>query len=241
MSNEIKCTPSALNEAIWKEIEAYGAAVYCSDDEPGVAARAREKIDAMLSRVEADRDRWLKWAADNQELHERASRACYERGKREAMGHPWRVLINEDGEPYAVDNGTSRRGVDVSGRVEHTANPIPELGARARGWNAAIEESARLADIEGGITGRSLARAIRARMTAQPLADAKDGDATRESIARYFEHMEIQEIDTMLSPDTRWWFGRAGSWVRNRLDEKWAAEVEQHTPHAPAQDGGTEK
>jgi len=30
----------------------------------------------------------------------------------------WRVLVNADGEPYAIDNGSSRRGVDVSGNVE---------------------------------------------------------------------------------------------------------------------------
>ncbi len=30
----------------------------------------------------------------------------------------WAVLINEDGEPYAVDDGTRRRSVDTSGNVE---------------------------------------------------------------------------------------------------------------------------
>lgn len=28
----------------------------------------------------------------------------------------WRVLVNDDGEPYAVDNGTQRRGVEAAAR-----------------------------------------------------------------------------------------------------------------------------
>lgn len=31
--------------------------------------------------------------------------------------YPWRVLVNDEGEPYAVDNGTFRREVDTDGNV----------------------------------------------------------------------------------------------------------------------------
>jgi hypothetical protein len=36
--------------------------------------------EGEVHRLRADRDKWLTWAADNQQLHERASKASYERG-----------------------------------------------------------------------------------------------------------------------------------------------------------------
>ncbi len=46
----------------------------------------------------------------------------------------WRVLVNEDGEPYAVENGTSRRGVDTSGKVERPRdNPFVDAMVQAAG------------------------------------------------------------------------------------------------------------
>ncbi len=36
----------------------------------------------------------------------------------------WRVLVNNDGEPYAVDNGSLRRSVDTSGYIEPSFSQI---------------------------------------------------------------------------------------------------------------------
>lgn len=50
-------------------------------------------------------------------------------------------------------------------------------------------------------------------------------DETRESIARYFEHLAKQEIGSLIDGFTaRETMAFAAEWVRNRLDEKWAAE-----------------
>lgn len=63
----------------------------------------------------------------------------------------WRVLVNEEGEPYAVENGTSRRGVDTSGRVEpkrdRTDYAVPDTGT---GRFQAGYDAGYLAAVESG-------------------------------------------------------------------------------------------
>jgi hypothetical protein len=76
----------------------------------GVEGRRQAVRDlaARVKRLEADRDRWLNWAADNQDLHERASKAAYERGLREGQVRPTAT------ETYQESHGWElKRGQDV--------------------------------------------------------------------------------------------------------------------------------
>jgi hypothetical protein len=49
MGHDGPCSNEAGHAELWKAIEEYGAATYDSRDEPGAAARARERINALLT------------------------------------------------------------------------------------------------------------------------------------------------------------------------------------------------
>ncbi len=59
-------------------------------------------------------------------------------------------------------------------------------------------------------------------------------DETRESLARYFEHLSRCEFGLIKGFTDREIYDYVASWVRNRLDVKWAAEIAANTPLEPA-------
>lgn len=67
-------TGETASEEVSRMVHAFG--------DEGRKQAVRDLAD-RVRRLEADRDQWLNWAADNQELHERATKAAYERGLRE--------------------------------------------------------------------------------------------------------------------------------------------------------------
>lgn len=72
----VSAQTDSLSEEVARMVHAF------SDDGRKQAVR---DLAARARRLEEERDRWLNWAADNQELHERASRANYERGLAEGQ------------------------------------------------------------------------------------------------------------------------------------------------------------
>ena len=67
-------SPESASEDVMRMVHAF--------DDEGRKQAVRDLAD-RVRRIEEDRDRWLNWAANNQELHEAASKAQYERGLRE--------------------------------------------------------------------------------------------------------------------------------------------------------------
>lgn len=64
-------------------------------------------------------------------------------------------------------------------------------------------------------------------------------DETRESIARFLEHYGRCEFGSLLGALTPFEVATyAASWVRNRLDVKWAEELAANTPERAAQPEG---
>jgi hypothetical protein len=74
-----------------------------------------------------------------------------------------------------------------------------------------------------------------ARMKAHVREETED--LVRESIARYLEHCSRTDIGAISLDglfDTKQMMGVCASWVRNRLDVKWAAEMAANTPPLPS-------
>lgn len=82
------------------------------DSDIVAALQERDDLREEVARLRMDRDKWLNWAAANQELHERASAASYKRGFAEGLRE-----------------GAVRAAADEANRAEERG---PEEAAHAR-------------------------------------------------------------------------------------------------------------